>query len=76
MSTRASLGRTGWWFFCQSAQGSSGSGTTTLIVPIPGHVDEEHDDDDIYIMMQCLCVCVCHEKSSLPTSGLSAGGAK
>ena len=46
MSTRASLGRTGWWFFCQSAQGSSGSGTTTLIVPIPGHVNEEHDDDD------------------------------
>ena len=58
MSTRASLGRTGWWFFCQSAQGGSGSGTTTLIVPIPGHVDEEHDDDDIYIMMQCLCVCL------------------
>ena len=46
MSRRASLGRTGWWFFCQSAQGGSGSGTTTLIVPIPGHVDEEHDDDD------------------------------
>ena len=46
MSTRASLGRTGWWFFCQSAQGGSGSGTTTLIVPIPGHVDEEHDDDN------------------------------
>ena len=30
----------------------------------------------IYIMMQSLLVCVCHEKSSLPTSGLSAGGAK
>ena len=28
----------------------------------------------IYIMMQCLCVC--HEKSLLPTSELSAGGAK
>ena len=27
-------------------------------------------EDDIYIMMQCLCVC--HEKSSLPTSELSA----
>ena len=38
--------------------------------------DDDDDDDDIYIMMQCLCVCVCHEKSSLPTSGLSAGGEK
>ena len=28
----------------------------------------------IYIMMQFLCVC--HEKSSVPTSELSAGGAK
>ena len=32
------------------------------------------NNDDIYIIMQCLCVC--HEKSSLPTSELSAGGAK
>ena len=31
-------------------------------------------DEDIYIMMQC--VFVCHEKSSLPTSELSAGSAK
>ena len=29
------LQRTGWGFFCQSAAGSSGSGTTTLIVPMP-----------------------------------------
>ena len=36
--------------------------------------NEEDYDDDIYIMMQC--VFVCHEKSSLPTSELSAGGAK
>ena len=33
-----------------------------------------NDGDDIYIMMKC--VCVCHEKSSLPTCELSAGGAK
>ena len=37
---------------------------------------DNDDDDDIYIMMQCLFVCVCHEKSSRPTSELSAGGAK
>ena len=36
--------------------------------------DNDDDNDDIYIMMQC--VFVCHEKSSLPTSELSAGGAK
>ena len=38
---------------------------------------EEEDDDDVmiyYIMMKC--VFVCHEKSSLPTSELSAGGGK
>ena len=34
------------------------------------------DRGDIYIMMQCVCVFMCHEKSSLPTSELSAGGAK
>ena len=36
--------------------------------------DDDDDGDDIYIMMQC--VFLCHEKSSLPTSELSAGGAK
>ena len=34
----------------------------------------DRSDADIYIMMQC--VCVCNEKSSLPTSELSARGAK
>ena len=36
--------------------------------------DDGDYDDDIYIMMRC--VFVCHEKSSLPTSELSAGGVK
>ena len=35
VSSRWGLQRTGWGFFCQSAAGSSGSGTTTLIVPTP-----------------------------------------
>ena len=30
----------------------------------------------IYKMMMMQCLCVCHGKSSLPTSELSAGGAK
>ena len=30
----------------------------------------------IYYDEVCVCVYVCHEKSSLPTSELSAGGAK
>ena len=34
-------------------------------------------DDDIYIIMKCLCVSVSiTKKTSLPTSELSAGGAK
>ena len=36
--------------------------------------DDIGGGDDIYIMMKSLCAC--HEKSSLPTSELSIGGAK
>ena len=32
--------------------------------------DDDDDDDDVYIMMKCMFVC--HEKSSFPTSELSA----
>ena len=44
------------------------------VVEVTGNDNDDDDDDDIYIMMKCLCVC--HDKSSLPTSELSAGGVK
>ena len=38
--------------------------------------DDDDDDPDNDPQWKCVFVCVCHEKSSLPTSELSAGGAK